>query len=230
MLKKLIQCLEDTWNFFRNNLAALCWITLPLWAIANGSYFFKDELSELQQFKLLGFLLAGAAMVLYQGALIAYLSSVTKGSHVSAFESYRIAFSFFVPLLLVSLGMTLPVLVGMIFLIVPGVYVFARLSFAPIYSVLFKEPLMACLNMSWKQTDNDKWLLFWGIIGIYLFTALIGNFLDIIFSFSSALYLLLTLPVSLLATTLTTLTTIFVFRVFTLNNHSNDQPLTRISN
>lgn len=93
-----------------------------------------------------------------------------------------------------SIFVGIAVVLGLILLVVPGIYLAVRLQFSTYYIVDKNAGIMDALKMSWELTKNGK-------LNLFLFDILL-----ILLNFAGALLLgvglLLTLPISLIAMTL----------------------------
>jgi hypothetical protein len=93
-------------------------------------------------------------------------------------DAFRIGMAFFVPILLANLMGTVAMAVGLIFLILPGIYLIIKFLLAgpAIVAENIKNPI-AALSRSWALTKNNSlyifaFILIIGIVGVIVFLVL----------------------------------------------------------
>lgn len=105
------------------------------------------------------------------GAAIFYVYQVLRNEEVTIPKSLQVAGERFTQLVLLAFMIAVFLGVGFLFLIIPGIYLSIRFSFA--YYALMLEGCSAfdALSRSWKLTQGHWWKLFWlfFVLGIVVF-------------------------------------------------------------
>jgi hypothetical protein len=165
----IFEYIKQSLFFLRQNLKTLATINLPFIII---SYLFMqqfdlslenqtpqqlaDSMLTISAFNLL-------IMPIYWGATIAFMQSTVSGKTYSAsqalFASAKLWFKLFIVFTIYSLLISM----GLLLLIVPGIYIAIRLSIADYICVIEKRSILECLNDSWKQTKEYVWPILQGV-------------------------------------------------------------------
>lgn len=109
----------------------------------------------------------------YLGRVIKYLASCA-GPAAEVPKEFSINAREWRSLLVVYLLVTLLVGCGLLFLLLPGVYLAARFAFAQFIALLRVEPPVVSLEKSWRETEPHAWSLFFGTLIIFGFAMLLG--------------------------------------------------------
>jgi glycerophosphoryl diester phosphodiesterase family protein len=80
-----------------------------------------------------------------------------------------------VPIVIASIVAGLGILVGLIFLLVPGLYLATRWAVLIPVIVVEKESFSRAFGRSWDLVSSSGWQVFFTIVGIALVSGLIGN-------------------------------------------------------
>ncbi|KAA0873671.1 hypothetical protein E1H14_12290 [Nitrincola tapanii] len=207
--------LRQAFFFFRSHFKTLAAIQLPflitlaLLSAALQSSIDPDT-SNSGALIYIG-LLELACLPLYWGATIFYMQSVLDGKPLSPITALSLALSSWGRLLFTYILNALAVALGLLLLIVPGVYAGVRLAFADYICVLEGKRPMEALKSSWKESDLYFWLLLKGFLvifaGLFLAQMLISQLVS-----AMPVQMLLTLVVEFVSV----LITIYGFRIFCL--------------
>ncbi|WP_417584454.1 YciC family protein [Nitrincola sp.] len=208
--------LRQSFFFFKQHLLTLAAIQLPFLALIGLlSFFLQGDLTSSEDVASSGFLLLGllqlALLPLYWGATIFYMQSVLDGKPLSVMSAISLGMSSWGRLLLTYILNGFAVLLGLIMLVIPGVYVGVRLAFADYVCVLEGKSATQSLKQSWSQTQPYFWMLLQGFVIIFLCLLLIEMLIQQIFGS--------TLPgtlLSLLVDFCGVMLTVFGFRVFSV--------------
>ncbi len=104
---------------------------------------------------------------LYWGATLLFLQSAVDNQPLSAFQAVSVSLRYWRRLLLTYLLTGLAVTLGLMLLIVPGIYIGVRLVFADYICVLEDKKPVESLRQSWRESDAYFWLLFKGLLIIF---------------------------------------------------------------
>ncbi|RAU16599.1 hypothetical protein DN062_17265 [Nitrincola tibetensis] len=212
-----LEYLRQALFFFKSHLMALAAIQLPFLLIlallkfsATGQL--SDEMDTLPSSFLLIGLLELALLPLYWGATIFYMKSVLDGNPLPTLQAISLGISSWGRLLITYLLNGLAVMAGLIMLIIPGVFVGVRLSFADYICVLEGKTASTSLKQSWGQSKEFFWTLLQGYLLIFVSLLLMQMLIENIVG-SSGISILLSLVIDFCSI----LITIFGFRLYTLS-------------
>jgi hypothetical protein len=133
-------------------------------------------------------------------SVIAYAtiySLVFNPSRPTVGEAFSIALTFFVPLLIATILSTVAMMIGMIFLIIPGIYLLIKFSLSgpAIVAENIKNPI-AAMSRSWALTKGNSLYIFAfvlivgivGFIAVYLSTMIFSAIFGMILPASGAAF------------------------------------------
>lgn len=203
--------------FFKNNFFGLARLILPLLIAVNILY--TVIIHYAHDIEHIGYIARIPELLMFpviQCALIFYISSTIAGEPLKKKYYYRLALTFFVPLMMLYIITTIAIITGLILLILPGIIVLVRSSFAEFYCTLYKKSPVNALQLSWVATKDYQWTLLAGLIIMWLATTIPFSIIKIFF-FRMDLWN----PVSVflyqvVESFFAILLTIFTFRIFTL--------------
>lgn len=188
---------------------------LPISIVSSGIEFAVSEEWHPKSISWLVMVLHFAIYPIYQGAIILYIASAGTGDYLKKSEYYRLAINYYPQLIWIYILSGVAMTVGFMILIIPGLIILSRISFAQFYCLLDTSKAMDALNSSWENTKSIQWLLLSGILilsfaihfPLWLFEYLLNSieFWNPILSFVSEMIGYILAP----------LITVFVFRVFT---------------
>lgn len=224
-MKKLSPLLKDTWNFYRQNIYAICFLVFPFVIPVNILYaVLQSFIVDTQQVYLIAVMFSLLFYPVYHAVLILYVSSVLSGDYLSPVQYYKTSLKFWRPLMVFYVISVIALACGLVLFVFPALIVAARLAFAEFYCVLYsKNPLEAFSN-SWKQTKECQWLLLSGVVVISLFVIIPVHLLE---RSITALYpwsWIHTFIFGVVDDILYILPIIFCFRIFTAHqeNHTKE--------
>lgn len=158
--------LAETLYFFRSHLGVLLLVTLPFAAAAAFTVHLWGEpvaMADPEAQPELHWQSALALILLQPLSLAAKvlgIHQVVQGGRLAPAALARDAARHFGTLFLLGFTVGLPVLLGLYLLVIPGVYVYARLGYAPLLVLLEgRGPLGAAVE-SWQLTREDQGELF----------------------------------------------------------------------
>lgn len=142
--------------------------------------------------------------------LIKFMGSVVSGSEVDL----SVSVSEWFRLLIVHILYGIAVLVGILALIIPGIYMSAKYGFAEFECVLNKRSPMEALGASWEQTKGHVKTLMLGVFTITITGILFDLLLDWIGEMAPDLMLPLGVLSELGSSIVVVLVSVFYFRVY----------------
>jgi len=167
---------KDAWNFYLNHWQYFALLAAPILAIEIvtaqlitplGSDAMLENPEDLVEFAasngiyiaILG-LLGTLASVSFVGGLIAAFDSKTSGYSLDPMTALFIGFKKFFPLFGAYILCVIAVFFGLLLLILPGVYVGARLALFPSFMMMENKGVLDSLKLSWEATDEHGGILF----------------------------------------------------------------------
>lgn len=214
--------LKQSVFFFRRNFKALAAINLPFIFI---SYLFLEQFDlslqnqSVDQLANSMLIISGFNLLLmpmYWGATIVFMQSTVSGQPYSVGQVLVASCSIWLKLFLVFTLYSLMISMGLLLMILPGIYIAIRLSIADYICVLERRPILDCLKDSWKQTADYFWLIFQGIaiitVSVIILRSLALNLAQSLFPDQTAVAILVNIGIDLL----NILVLIFGFRVYCL--------------
>lgn len=160
--------LLDSWNFFRNHYMAIGLIVLPLFVpvvvfdVVYNHYFITDD-SDLFVQLVPGFF-ALLAYPVYTGGTILYIASAVEGKTMDIQSCWSEALKFWLPFTFMSLLLGLALTAGFLLLIIPGIILVGRYSFAEFELLLNKKSPLDAMSSSMAATKKYVWNLLAGYL------------------------------------------------------------------
>ncbi|WP_461535149.1 YciC family protein [Spongorhabdus nitratireducens] len=210
--------LSDTWHFYKTHFLKICYIFLPYILLTELTYALQGTITDEERFMtlsgLLVFLFNAVLFPLCQGALIVYLSSVMAGDTLSPLNAYRISRRFLVSM--VAIYLIVYTLSGLAFalLIIPGLIVWIKFSFADFYCVLENAKARTAVAKSWRETKSSFWLLAKGQFLIMLVTVMPSLVLVKFYNPDTVAGAVMSFLLSIFVWLVYPLSTIYAFRIF----------------
>nr|WP_067296870.1 YciC family protein [Marinobacterium profundum] len=207
--------------FFRRHLNTIARIQLPfiiglnlLGLVLEASV--EADSSQMHTGTGLLMLLNLTMLPLYWGATILFLQSAVDDRPLSAFQAVALSLKYWHRLLITYLLSGFAVTLGLMLLIVPGIYVGVRLVFADYICMLEDKKPVASLRQSWGESDAYFWLLLKGMLiifgGLFLIEAPLLYLAETAGFSSPAVEAVLSVLFDLMGT----LVTIYGFRIYSL--------------
>ena len=171
--------IKDTFSFFKAHWWVLALISMPLVLLSEVIKYWVGPI-PVDNTSVNVFLVYLAEIILVlsvlQIAVILYIDSAVNGSRISVFDSWSMGINRLVPFVGLSMLTTVPVALGLILLVIPGVIVMARLMLAPYIFLLEGLGAKASLTASWERTKGHFGDLVMGAIVIMLPITLLSRF------------------------------------------------------
>jgi len=214
---KAFEYIRQSFFFFRQHLATIAAIQLPFVIVLNlVAYWVTGQMTEGDKIDMAPLAILNLASLtvlpIYWGATILYLQSVVDNEPVRPLQAIVWALKYWRHLLITYLLTGLAVFAGLLMLIVPGIFIGTRLSFAEYICVLEEKKAVASLKQSWEQSEayfslllQGLLILFGGLMAVELIT------LDLIGSEEPQPY---EVVISVIFDLLGALATIYGFRIY----------------
>ncbi|MCP3900562.1 MAG: hypothetical protein GY707_12700 [Desulfobacteraceae bacterium] len=150
----MIQIIKDSFSFFLSNFNSIFKIYLPTTIVHLGGSVILDLLPNNGLSEFLQFIVGLTISSIYFSALIFLFYDRLNGNQISLKE-YFLKSLIVVPLVLFTdcLGLLL-ILVGLLFLIIPGLFLAARLSLSSFFLLLSKDMPIDSIKNSYKFTKG----------------------------------------------------------------------------
>ncbi|MDC9720567.1 MAG: YciC family protein [Gammaproteobacteria bacterium] len=163
--------IKDTFNFFKTHWLMLALISVPLVLLSEAiKYSVGPVGASGASLGDLWFYFGEIVFVfsLLQVSVILYIHAAVNGPSLGVMQSWRLGFSWLLPYLGLSLLTLLPVALGLLLFIIPGIIVMVRLMLAPYIFLLENLGAKASLMASWERTKGHFGDLVMGGIVIML--------------------------------------------------------------
>lgn len=177
----IIKTLADGLNIVAKNPIIL----LPLLIVGITDFF-----STITEFLPLTIISLVLSIIFYAVTIRMVYDAATK-KKVSFENSMNIALNKFFPILGGTIVTTVAILVGLIFLIIPGIFLFVKIFFFEFAILIDQDGVMQSIKRSWKVTKGRWWIVFWFLLitSVPYFTLIIGETLLLPYIPSIALFL-----------------------------------------
>lgn len=212
--------LSEVFRFWRFSLSSLLLVVLPFTFLGFGIQIaFGGPLDIHDDALLINWPTLSLLALLYpiaSGALIAQLGAIHHGQAAGLAQCINASLRHAATLLFVYILLGGAVYLGLMALVLPGIWLYARLSQAPIIIMLENKNAIESLRISFARTEDIQWQIFAGIIvfaTVILFVTLLSASLSQAIAGSSRLgdviHLLITAPVGIFLD-------ILIFRFYSL--------------
>lgn len=207
--------------FFRSHFAMVVRIQLPFLLLINvlalmlvpeqdsgtDTPMFSNAVAALS-------LLNIALMPIYMAATITYFGAVIQNRTLTAGQALMLGLGRWRPLLLVYILSAFAIFSGLLFLIVPGIFILIRLAFADYICVSEGRGALDALKQSWERTDEYFWPLLNGLAIIFMVITGAEIGLDLLLHKAEVSDGLLGAASNILFGLLNTLLTVYGFRLY----------------
>jgi hypothetical protein len=218
----LFAILRDSLHFYRLNVKSILLICLPLiLPIAIGRVL-VDTSEDVDS----ALLFYGMCILLFQptysGALILFMSERRDEVQPQVLNVWLRALKLWPLMVFMGLLLTFSVMLGMVLLILPGIWILIKLSFAQFLLIARGLGPVEALKASFDMTKGHFWLAFFCVFGVS--SSLILFEISMNVSFGVVRSPLLSLAIYSLAGLLQTFALTVLFRLFTLVEKAGGSP------
>ena len=181
---------KDAWNFYLNHWQYFALLAAPILAVEVvtaqlitplGSDAILENPEDLAEFAasngiyvLILLLLGIIAGVSFIGGLIAAFDSKISGYSLDPMAALFVGFKKFFPIFGAYILCMIAVFFGLLLLILPGIYVGARLALFPSFMMMENKGVFDSLKFSWEATDEHGGTLF-GLTLLFIVIMLIPS-------------------------------------------------------
>jgi hypothetical protein len=225
MVKK---SLTDTWSLFKENVIPISLIVLP---IAVPAAILETIIQNLiatdshTQSLLVLLLINMLVYPIYHVATIFFIAAVVSGEKIGTSTLWRLGIRFWLPYTIMSVLFGLSAMAGFILLIVPGVILLLRWSFASFDLVLNQRKPYEALKNSWMATKNYVGPLLKGYLTLIVILYCPNILLSVIVEFwlgsTSISFQIFNTTLSLFYEVLSVMFTIYTFHIYSLYRTQN---------
>lgn len=226
MVKK---SLSNTWTLFKENIVPISIIVLSI-TIPAAIFeeviqnLFATNSSDIRNI-LIPFLIDMAVYPIYSVAIIFFIAAVVSGENIGTSTLLKLGIRFWLPYTILSVLFGLAVIAGFILLIVPGVILLIRWSFASFDLLLNQSKPYEALRSSWIATKGYVGALLKGylilIVILYCPNLLLGEIMESWLGKTSISFQVFDTTLSLAYEVLSVTFTIFTFYIFGLSRAQN---------
>ncbi len=217
-MSKLGQYLVDTKQFFFGRFGAICSVLFPALIPINLVYVLSlINLGPSSDATFLVFSISLALYPLYQGALILFIHrEIQGGDSRSIGDLYQTVLPLWSSLIVMYAMVLIASAAGFALLVIPGLFIIARLSFTEFECLIHGKSPFEALQQSWRDTEENQFLLIVGLACIWAVTTLPVLFIQQAISYESLSGALAYFLLALLGSVITAPITIFRYRVYSL--------------
>lgn len=207
--------LRDSLRFFAQNWLPLTLISVGLGIVFESLVAVVQQPYTDDQFPVEAYIIQWLGGVWTSAALILYVSEALGERYLSPRNAITGALPWLLPLAAVQFLSGLAIGLGMLLLIVPGIYFAVRLALSGFYLILDRQPIIEALRQSWIQSSGYGWTLFGGYALIYGALILGMQALAVLLGIGTESYSLGNAVLGVLFKPVSALALVFGFRVFT---------------
>lgn len=214
--------ISDSIVFFRNHFAAIAAIILPIiipfeiFAAVYQHFIVSDATTLADQLILM--IIGLMIYPVYAAGLVFYIVSVLRRDPIDNNTAWRMAWAIWGRYLMMTVLVGSAVMFGLFLLIVPGIFLAARLAFSEFELLLKGEGPVDAIGKSWQLTGEHMWFLAGGFILITVALYSPYVLLEYLFSPGSLVYWATSSVLSVLVSLFGALYTIFALRIYDLVN------------
>ena len=227
--------LVDSFYFFRNNYLlfsryivsyVVCWYLLEL----SLNQFVLAGIADNNKFSIM-LLVSFIAGAVFQCGFVVLASEINKdnqgnqgnagnaNNNVSWYQALVKGTKYLPFYLLASILMNMAVSIGLVLLIIPGIYLYLRLALFDFFIILDGSDPFTALQKSWATTASDIFLIFKSVFSVGLLIAVffvVGSLLKNSYSFSG-----IDLALNLIVWSLSSFLILIRYRIYILLSNVN---------
>lgn len=219
------QSLADAWSLFNEHIASISLIVLPIAIPATIIEWGIQDLFATDSRLLVSFLVDMLVYPVYSVAITFYIVAAVSGERIGTSTAWRLGIKFWLPYTILSILFGLSVMVGLVFLIVPGLLLWIRWSFSSFDLLLNRNKPYEALRNSWEATRNYVGVLFKGysilVVILYGPNILLTKLMQGSLGKTSISFRVFDSALDLVYVVLDVMFTIFAFRIYSLYRAQN---------
>jgi hypothetical protein len=175
---------NNAWNFYFNNWQYFAVLAAPVFAVEIATAYFLLPLGDISPENIAEYfgsnvlsigILSAVGTVLsvgFLGSLYLAFNSKSSASELEPMSALLAGVQKFFPLFGAYFLSILAVFFGLLLLILPGIYIGARLALFPAFIMLEGKGVIDSLKLSWEKTDEHGGILFGLTLLFVLITAI----------------------------------------------------------
>jgi hypothetical protein len=175
---------NNAWNFYFNNWQYFAVLAAPVFAVEIATAYFLLPLGDISPENIAEYfgsnvlsigILSAVGTVLsvgFLGSLYLAFNSKSSASELEPMSALLAGVQKFFPLFGAYFLSILAVFFGLLLLILPGIYIGARLALFPAFIMLEGKGIIDSLKLSWEKTDEHGGILFGLTLLFVLITAI----------------------------------------------------------
>jgi hypothetical protein len=175
---------NNAWNFYFNNWQYFAVLAAPVFAVEIATAYFLLPLGDISPENIVEYfgsnvlsigILSAVGTVLsvgFLGSLYLAFNSKSSASELEPMSALLAGVQKFFPLFGAYFLSILAVFFGLLLLILPGIYIGARLALFPAFIMLEGKGVIDSLKLSWEKTDEHGGILFGLTLLFVLITAI----------------------------------------------------------
>ncbi len=219
--------LRQSAYFFKQNFFQIAAIQAPFLLILNGIALWLDinaaPDTDLRQQAAYLSILSLTFLPIYWGGTILYMQSRLDDTPMSAKQAIYRSLFFWRSLLFTFILTSVAVFTGLLLIIIPGIYIGVRLSFADYICVVERQTAIQSLKLSWDKTDNYFWVLLQGLLILFPALQLIEMPITRMFAHMENRSIFLELPIIVFIDLLGALITVYGFRIYCVMRNETEK-------
>ncbi|WP_372831022.1 hypothetical protein [Pontibacterium sp.] len=205
--------------FFRSHLPMILRIQLPFLLLVNFLALFvdgpiADKEAGVNQGVAALTLLNMTLLPVYTAATIMYFSSVVNDRPITAGQAIMLGVSRWWALLLVFIFSGFAIFSGLLFLIIPGLFIMMRLAFADYICVTEQKGPVQALKESWERTQDYFWILLNGLAILFVVISGTEMALEMVLRNADSLDGPIRALINIVFSVLNTVITVYAFRIY----------------
>ena len=159
----IFERIQEAFYFWRSHFAAIALVVIPMSLLTGGIELLTGPAlvqpaeGEPATLNSAGAAWAILAPILAEAVLIPQLAAIQGGQARGLKDCLLIGMACLPLLVAVNLITSVAMFVGLVFLILPGIWIYVRLSLAPFIVVLENLPVRESLKQSFLRTDRVQW-------------------------------------------------------------------------
>lgn len=146
--------LKQSWNFLGNHFWLLALFTLPFLAVDFFVEYLGFEETKNQLASSVALVNSFLLWPLLQGILILLIAKLADSDRLTLSEAVKQVIPFWVGLFVVNTITQVVVGLGLLFFILPGIWLYLKLFLAPYYVVLEGKPAIESLQQAYENSEE----------------------------------------------------------------------------
>ncbi|MGB0467387.1 MAG: YciC family protein [Pontibacterium sp.] len=214
-----LEYIRQALYFFRSHFSMVVRIQLPFLLLINVLALLADTSFDSQS-ESFSTMVAGLTLLnvtlmpIYMAATIFYFGSVVKNQPLTAGQALLLGLTRWRALLLVYALSAFAVFSGLLFLVIPGIFILIRLGFADYICVAEQKGPLDALKESWERSEPWFWTLLNGLAILFVIVTGTEMLLELLLEKIGLLNAPVSALINMFFGLLNTALTVYGFRVY----------------